>query len=72
MTRMNVGLELSFVMLLLSSWKIYICTFYGMVYQQIAGIPNGQTVFHSKLTYFYIVMRGIICQTFRNQKDLTS
>ena len=32
MTRINVGLALSYVKLLLSSWKIYV-QFEGMVYQ---------------------------------------
>ena len=38
MTRINVGLELSYVKLLLSSWKTYV-QFEGMIYQQIVGIP---------------------------------
>ena len=40
---MHVGLALSYVKLLLSSWKIYTLyvQFDGMVYQQIVGIPMG-------------------------------
>ena len=34
-------LFLSYVKLLLSSWKIYMCNFDGMVFQQIVGIPVG-------------------------------
>ena len=42
MTRINVGLARSFVKLLLSSWKTYMTVqFYGMVYQQMVGIPIG-------------------------------
>ena len=43
MTRMHVGLALSYMKLLLSSWKIYTLyvQFDGMVYQQIVGIPMG-------------------------------
>ena len=41
MTRINVGLARSYVKLLLSLWKTYMCNFDGMVYQQIVGIPMG-------------------------------
>ena len=41
MTRMHVGLALSYVKLLLSSWKNICVQFDGMVYQQIMGIPMG-------------------------------
>ena len=40
MTRMHVGIALSYVKLLLSSWKIYF-QFDGMVYQHIMGILIG-------------------------------
>ena len=39
MTRIDVGLARSYVKLLLSSWKTYLCNL--MVYQQIVGIPMG-------------------------------
>ena len=35
MTRINIGFALSYVKLLLSSWKTYYVQFDGMVYQQI-------------------------------------
>ena len=41
MTRIDVGLARSYMKLLLSSWKTYMCNFDGMVYQQIVGIPMG-------------------------------
>ena len=39
MTRINFGLAQSYVKLLLSSWKTYMCNLNGMVYQQIVGVP---------------------------------
>ena len=40
MTRIDVGLARSYVKILLSSWKTYMCVqFDGIVYQQIVGIP---------------------------------
>ena len=43
MTRIHFGLALSYVKLLRSLWKIYICAYWwhGMEYQQIVGIPMG-------------------------------
>ena len=42
MTRINVGLALSYVKLLLSSWKTYHSfQFEGIVFQQIVEIPIG-------------------------------
>ena len=38
MSRINVGLAVSYVNVLLFSWKIYM-QFEGMVYHEIAGIP---------------------------------
>ena len=43
--------------------------FDGMVYQQIMGIPMGT---NCAPTYFYFVMRGILCQTSRNPNGFTS
>ena len=37
----DVGLARSYVKLLLSSWKTYMCNLIGKVYQQIVGIPMG-------------------------------
>ena len=45
MTRTNEGLALSYVKLLLSSWK----TFEGMAYKQMVGIPMGGRDFISNL-----------------------
>ena len=43
MTRIDVGLARSYVKLLLSSWKTYMCNLMAwyIVYQQIVGIPMG-------------------------------
>ena len=41
MTRMHVGLALSYVKLLFSSWKIYMCNLMAWYTQQIVGIPMG-------------------------------
>ena len=50
--------------------NIYV-QFDGMVYQQIVGIPMG-TNCAPLIAYFYIVTRGILCQTSRNPNGLTS
>ena len=41
MTCLNVVLALSYVKLLLASWKTYYVQFEGIVYQQKVGIPMG-------------------------------
>ena len=41
MTRINVGLALSYMKLLLYQWKIFYVQFDGMVYQHIVRIPMG-------------------------------
>ena len=41
MTRINVGLALSLVKLLLSSWKIYMCNLVTWYTNKIVGIPMG-------------------------------
>ena len=59
MTRINIGLALSYAKLLLSSWKAYMCNLNGMVHGDSYRI------------YFYIVMRGILCLTFTNLNGIT-
>ena len=71
MTRINVGCtEFSEAFTFLME-NMYV-QFDGMVYQQIVGIPREQTVLDLYPTYFYIVTRGILCQTSRNSNGLTS
>ena len=65
MTRINVGLTLSLVKRLLSSWKIYV-QFDGKLYKQITGIPMGTNCSPLTADLFHIDTRGILCQTSRN------
>ena len=51
--------------------NIYV-QFHGMVYQQIVGIPMGINCAPLIADFFYIVTRGVVCQTSRNPNDLTS
>ena len=41
MTRMRVGLSLSYLKLILSSWKIYMCNLMAWYTKKIVGIPMG-------------------------------
>ena len=57
MTHMHVGLALSYVQLLLSSWKNIYVQFDGMVYQQIVGIPMGTNCAPLIADLFSILLR---------------
>ena len=70
MTRAHVGFALSYVKLLLSSWKIYMCNLMAcMVYQQIVGIPMG---INCAPLIADLCLSGVLCQTSRNPNGLTS
>ena len=59
MTRIHVGLALSYVKLLLSLWKIYTCNLMAWYTNKYWGFIWALTVLHLLPTCFYIVTRGI-------------
>ena len=71
MTRINVGLALSYVKLLLFSWKTYMCNLKAWFINKKWGFLWAQTVLHSYRICFHFVMRGILCLTFTNRNSAT-
>ena len=70
MTHVNVALGLSYMKLLLSSWKTY-AQFEGIVFQQIVGFPMATNCAPLITDLFYVVMRGTFCLTFTNLSGMT-